>query len=89
MSYEWRYINRQVFPNSVSYTLLIEDTDNDEEIASYRIEKSFKLSVNQIDEEFLRKEAKAEIKRIIEEIQNPFVLPEIPIIQDVTDGEPN
>jgi hypothetical protein len=86
MSYEWRYINRQITKSSVSYTLLIEDTDNDEEISSYRIEKSFKLAPEQIDQEFLRTEAKKEIKRIIEETENPFVLPDIPIEVPVDDG---
>jgi len=75
MSYAYRYINKQVFQNSVTYTLLIEDTDGDEEIASYRVEKSFKVDSNQIDEEFLRKEAKLEISRIMEDAANPTILP--------------
>jgi len=59
MSYVFRYINRQVFKSSVSYTLLIEN--NEEE---HRVEKSFKVDANQIDEEFLRTEAKVEIEKI-------------------------
>lgn len=75
MAYDWRFINRQVFNNSVSYTLLIEDNDNDEEIASFRIEKSFKINSSLIDEEFLRNEAKSEIKKILEQNNVPFVYP--------------
>lgn len=84
MAFEWRYINRQVFKSSVAYTLLVENSD--EEAQSYRIEKSFNAPLDSIDEEFLRKEAKLEIKRITEELTNPFVLPDEPVEEPVDDA---
>lgn len=66
MSYDYRYINKQIFPNSVGYTLLLEDSDNEELI---RIEKCFMFSDDYVDNEFLRNEAKKEIKRVLTDSQ--------------------
>jgi hypothetical protein len=74
MAYEYRYINRNRQPGSVSYSLLIEDTETKETI---RIEKSFKVDFNIVDSEFLRIEAKKEIDRIIEEKYNNAVTEEM------------
>lgn len=65
MSYNYRYLNRQLFLSSVSYTLIIE---NDNDVTDFiRIEKSFKVPQEAIDSEFLRIEAKKEITRITDE----------------------
>lgn len=71
MSYEWRYINKNKQPSFVSYTLLIENEEQ-----NYRIEKFFKINEQQIDDEFLRLEAKKEIAKIEFEKQNPTTIPE-------------
>ena len=68
MGYEYRYINKNVQPSNVSYSLLIENTETKELI---RIEKSFKFDKNSIDSEFLRAEAKKEIERITQEKNAP------------------
>lgn len=78
----YRYINKNVQPSSISYTLLIEDEDKDEFESIMRIEKCFKIDSRQIDEEFLRCEAIKEIERIKYELENPIVIPpleEVPI----------
>lgn len=84
MSYNYRYINKQVFSNSVSYTLLLEDVDQDGEDL-VRIEKTFKLDDKQIDEEFLRFEAKKEIDRILEQALQQDVI-EIPPDEAISSG---
>ena len=66
--YDFRYINKNEQPGSTSYTLLIEDTDHDEDVQLYRIEKVFKCNPNLIDEEFLRAAARLEIDRILKEV---------------------
>lgn len=75
MTYEWRYINKQALPSGVSYTLIIDSVGIDGETSTIRIEKTFKVSEKTIDEEFLRQRAKHEISRIMDELTNPFVLP--------------
>lgn len=66
--YDFRYINRNQQKDSVSYTLLVEDIDNDDIIGNYRIDLVFKCDPNVIDEEFLRSQARKEIERIIKEV---------------------
>ena len=76
MAYTYRYINKQIFPNSISYTLIIED---DETKMVYRMEKTFKCDVNLIDNEYLLAEAKKEINNIenyIPEVIIEEVIPE-------------
>lgn len=63
MAYTYRFINKNIQPTSVSFSLILTD-DNEKEI---RIEKCFKVDYNLIDDEFLRLEAKKEIERITEE----------------------
>ena len=82
MSYDFRYINKQKEPTYTSFTLIIEDKDNDELVDIYRIEKVFKLDEKLIDNEFLRAEARKEISRIIEEQS-------MMIIGDPQDGNVN
>ena len=84
MSYNYRYINKQIFTNSVGFTLLIEDDDNDNE-TSYRIEKTFKLDFSQIDDEFLRTEALKQIQIIKDTIANP-VIEEVSPDEALSDG---
>jgi hypothetical protein len=71
----FRYINKNEQPDSVSFTLLIEDEDKDEFVDVIRIEKVFKCDSECIDEEFLRAEAKREIVKILSEIANPVEVP--------------
>jgi hypothetical protein len=82
VSYDFRYINKQKEPTYTSFTLIIEDKDNDELVDIYRIEKVFKLDEKLIDNEFLRAEARKEISRIIEEQS-------MMIIGDPQDGNVN
>jgi hypothetical protein len=83
MAYEYRYINKQVFENSVAYTLLLDDPDGDKE--PVRIEKSFKADDQTIDEEFLRIEAKKEIKRILTLVPDQDIV-EVPPDEALSDG---
>ena len=71
----FRYINKNEQPDSVSYTLIIEDEDKQSLQEAIRFVKVFKIDGRQIDEEFLRAEAKKEIARILYEIENPVEIP--------------
>lgn len=82
MTYEYRYINKQVFESSVCFTLLIEDVDTKE---TYRVEQSFKVEDAVIDDEFLRKVAKIEIQKIINNIPIEEVI-EVPPDEALSDG---
>lgn len=75
----YRYINKNKQPKYMSYTLLIEDEDKILFQDTIRIEKTFKVDYNQIDEEFLRNEAKKEIERIKYELENPIIIEEVSI----------
>jgi hypothetical protein len=77
----YRYINKNKQPSYVTYTLLIDDEDKLKIQDIIRIEKTFKIDYNLIDEEFLRAEAKVEIDRIMYELENPIEYPlmELPI----------
>ena len=66
MAYGYRYINKITQFGLTTFTLILEDIDNYEEV-TYRIEKSFKTPVELIDDEFLYQEAKKEILRIKQE----------------------
>jgi hypothetical protein len=73
----YRYINKNHQPSSASYTLLIEDEDSDAFQDVIRIEKSFKVDIRQIDEEFLRIEARIEVERIKYELETAPIVPPI------------
>jgi hypothetical protein len=63
MSYTYGFINKQVLNSGVAYTLILEDSDDDGE-ETVRIEKVFKIDPSLIDDEFLRQEARKEIKKL-------------------------
>lgn len=73
----FRYINKNEQPTFVSYTLLIEDEDKDEFIETIRIEKVFKCDTRVIDEEFLRIEARLEIDKVLNQLENPVEIPSL------------
>jgi len=75
--FSFRYINKNEQPTSISYTLLIEYVDMDQVQTIVRIEKKFKEDARQIDEEFLRTVAMAEIYSLKQAIENPIVVPPI------------
>lgn len=83
MQYSYRYINCQIFDSSVCYTLLIENSDTRE---ITRIEKSFKVDVNSIDDEFLRSQAIPEIDKIIEAASQEAPQDEVPPEEALSDG---
>lgn len=70
MNYQYTYINKQIEPNGVSYTLVLYDLTSGDE---HRIPKSFKQNLELVDYEFLRQVAAAEIQRIILEKQQAEV----------------
>ena len=63
-TYDYRFINRQVFSGSVYYTLLIDVVENSRVVQSFRIDKTFKVSAEQVDSEFLRLAASVEIEKL-------------------------
>lgn len=64
--YSYRYINEHYQFGETNYSLILEDLDSDP-IKIVRIDKTFKLSPNEIDQEFLYQEARKEIIRVIYE----------------------
>lgn len=83
MTFNYRYLNKQVFLANVSYTLIIENEDDSEDFI--RIEKSFKFPPEIIDSEFLRIEAKKEINRIIKE-RSEIIIIEVSPDEAASDG---
>jgi len=65
--YTSRYINKHYQFGETNYTLILEDLEGGK--PTYRIEKTFKLSPDEIDQEFLYQEAKKEISRILIELE--------------------
>jgi hypothetical protein len=86
----FRYINKLEQSNSVSYTLLIEDESKEKFEHTVRLEKTFKIDAHQIDDEFLRAEARLEINRVIYELDNLVEIPPLDLLpEEVIDGDPS
>lgn len=62
--YSYRYINQHYQFDCTEYTLILEDMENPA-LPAIRINKTFKLSPNEIDSNFLHEEAKKEISNIM------------------------
>jgi len=75
MGYQYSFFNKQVTDSATNYTLSLEDSNN--VLPLIRIEKSFKTDDEVIDSEFLKKVAKAEIERVLQE-------PSVSVIKEVS-----
>lgn len=78
--YRYRYINRHIQFDQVSYTLILEDLEGDCLEPIIRIEKSFSISDGMVDSEFLYAEAKQEIMRVLSEQENGIPVAEKDLI---------
>lgn len=64
--YSYRYINRHYQFGETNYSLILEDLDSNP-VKSKRIEKTFRKSPEEIDDNFLYEEARKEILIAIQE----------------------
>jgi len=64
--YNYRYINRLYQFGETNYSLILEDLDSNP-VKIKRIEKTFKKSPEEIDNEFLYQEARKEILIAVQE----------------------
>jgi hypothetical protein len=71
--YSYRYINKFIQLGVINYTLIIEDLE-DPTRQTLRVEKSFNLSVDQLDDDVLAKAAQVEILNLVNGV---YAVPEV------------
>jgi len=86
--YSYRYINRFAQLGYISYTLIIEDLEDPTQPTA-RLEKTFNMSEDQLDDDVLAKAAQVEIQNLVQWIANNPLQTEDPsqiVIDDSGDG---
>lgn len=74
--YRYRYINKHIQFGCASYTLVLEDLEGDMTIPTIRIEKTFNIDPELIDDDFLYNEARKDILMAVSQQEHEAVIPE-------------